>query len=64
MSNPLSPAEYRKAIFIDFEGEGRNKARELKLPHMVGEFRPNQAGDVAILHCFPQDTKSGSVQGI
>jgi hypothetical protein len=44
MSNPLSPAEYRKAVFIDFEGEGRNKARELKLPHMVGEFRPNQAG--------------------
>ena len=44
MSNPLSPAEYRKAVFIDFEGEGRNKARELKLPHMVGEFAPNQAG--------------------
>ena len=44
MSNPLSPAEYRKAVFIDFEGEGRNKARELKLPHMVGEFGPNQAG--------------------
>jgi len=44
MSEPLSPAEYRKAIFIDFEGEGRNKAGELKLPHMVGEFRPNQIG--------------------
>ena len=40
----LRPAEYRKAIYIDFEGEGRNKARELKLPHIVGEFRPNQKG--------------------
>jgi len=44
MHNPLSPTEYRKAIFIDFEGEGRNMAREIKLPHMAGEFTPNQTG--------------------
>ena len=40
----LSPDEYREAIYIDFEGEGRSRAKELREPHMVGEFKPNQKG--------------------
>jgi hypothetical protein len=44
MIKELNSFEYRKAIFIDFEGEGRSKAGEIKKPHMVGEFLPNQKG--------------------
>ena len=32
----------RRSLYIDFEGEGRSSNNTLPLPHMVGEFRPNQ----------------------
>jgi hypothetical protein len=41
---PLSPAEYRAAIYLDFEGEGRKHDGTVPLPHMAGVFRPNQKG--------------------
>ena len=41
---PLTPAEYRNAFFIDFEGEGKKKDGTVPRPHMAGLFRPNPTG--------------------
>ena len=41
---PLTPAEYRNALYIDFEGEGKKKDGTVPRPHMAGLFRPNLTG--------------------
>jgi hypothetical protein len=41
---PLTPAEYRNALYIDFEGEGKKKDGTVPQPHMAGLFRPNLTG--------------------
>ncbi len=41
-AEPLSPAEYRAAIYLDFEGEGKKLDKTIPAPHMAGFFRPNQ----------------------
>ena len=41
----LRPADYRRAIYLDFEGEGAStKTKVIPAPHMVGVFRPNETG--------------------
>lgn len=40
----LSPNEFRNAIYLDFEGEGRKRDGTVPMPHMAGLFRPNQTG--------------------
>jgi len=40
----LSPAEFRNAIYLDFEGEGRKKDGTRPKPHMSGIFYPNEKG--------------------
>ena len=45
MKEYLSPDDYRKAIYFDFEGEGRSRKTKLSpKPHMVGTFKPNSTG--------------------
>ena len=45
MKEYLSPDGYRKAIYFDFEGEGRSRKTRLSpQPHMVGTFQPNPTG--------------------
>lgn len=56
----LSPEEYRKAIYIDFEGEGwSSKTRSAPKPHMVGTFRPNATGQSGqyCAHLFQENWK-------
>tara|TARA_B100000989_G_C19380128_1_gene401255 strand:- start:74 stop:742 length:669 start_codon:yes stop_codon:yes gene_type:complete len=36
--------DYKNAIFIDFEGEGVSADRQLKIPHMIGEYVPSRTG--------------------
>ena len=43
-TQPLTPAEYRAAIYLDFEGEGKKRDGTIPMPHMAGLFRPNQTG--------------------
>ena len=40
----LSPTEFRNAIYLDFEGEGKRKDGSTPRPHMAGVLRPNQTG--------------------
>ena len=40
----LSPTEFRKAIYLDFEGEGKKRDGSLPRPHMAGIFRPSETG--------------------
>ena len=40
----LSPNEFRNAIYLDFEGEGRKRDGTVPMPHMAGFLRPNQTG--------------------
>ena len=45
MAKPaLSRADFRNAVYIDFEGEGKSAAGEMRPPHMVGVFRPAATG--------------------
>jgi hypothetical protein len=45
MKQYLTPDDYRKAIYFDFEGEGRSTKTKLSAqPHMVGTFQPNPTG--------------------
>lgn len=43
-SKLLTPAEFRNAVYLDFEGEGRKKDRVVPQPHMTGIFSPNEKG--------------------
>ena len=40
----LSPTEFRNAIYLDFEGEGKKASGLIPMPHMAGFLRPNQTG--------------------
>ncbi|MDB9978095.1 hypothetical protein OAD80_05030 [Porticoccaceae bacterium] len=40
----LSPEDYRNAIYLDFEGEGKKRDGTIPRPHMVGFFKPNLKG--------------------
>jgi hypothetical protein len=40
----LLPEDYRNAIYLDFEGEGKKRDGTIPRPHMAGLFRPNQKG--------------------
>ena len=40
----LSPNEFRNAIYLDFEGEGKKRDGTVPMPHMAGFLRPNQKG--------------------
>ena len=44
MPNTLTPAEYRNAIYLDFEGEGKKRDGSVPMPHMAGIFKPNVKG--------------------
>ena len=48
---PLTPAEYRNALYIDFEGEGKKKDGTVPQPHMAGLFRPNTTGKSGKYSC-------------
>ena len=37
----FNPQIARRSVYIDFEGEGKNRKSGNPLPHMVGTFRPN-----------------------
>ena len=37
--------DHKNAIFIDFEGEGVSADRQLKIPHMIGEYVRVALGD-------------------
>lgn len=43
-NEPLTPCEYRAAIYLDFEGEGKKKDGFIPRPHMAGLFTPNLKG--------------------
>ena len=42
--NLLTPTQFRNAIYLDFEGEGKKRDGSVPEPHMAGTFRPNQTG--------------------
>ena len=50
-AQPLTPAEYRAAIYLDFEGEGKKNDGTIPAPHMAGFFRPNQTGTSGKYSC-------------
>ena len=58
----LSPTEFRKAIYLDFEGEGKKRDGSVPRPHMAGLFRPNQTGKSGKYTCvfFDQRWKPAS----
>lgn len=43
-AKPLTPENYRNAVYLDFEGEGKKRDGTVPTPHMAGLFRPNQKG--------------------
>lgn len=49
----LSIADYRSALYLDFEGEGqkRDKGKTLPLPHMAGLYRPKDTGRGGTYRC-------------
>ena len=50
-TQPLTPTEYRAAIYLDFEGEGKKRDGTIPAPHMAGFFRPNQTGTSGKYSC-------------
>jgi len=58
----LSPNEFRNAIYLDFEGEGRRRDGTVPMPHMAGLLRPNQTGRSGQYTCafFKQNWKPAS----
>jgi hypothetical protein len=58
----LSPNEFRNAIYLDFEGEGRKRDGTVPMPHMAGLFRPNQTRKSGQYTCafFKQSWKPAS----
>lgn len=49
---PLAAADFRNAIYIDFEGVGKSKKGELRRPHLAGIFRPAAAGKSGAYQCI------------
>jgi hypothetical protein len=58
----LSTNEFRNAIYLDFEGEGRKRDGTVPMPHMAGLFRPNQTRKSGQYTCafFKQSWKPAS----
>jgi hypothetical protein len=58
----LSSNQFRNAIYLDFEGEGRKHDGTVPVPHMAGLFRPNQKGKSGKYTCtfFKQSWKPAS----
>lgn len=58
----LSPSEFRNAIYLDFEGEGKKRDGTVPMPHMAGLLRPNQTGKSGKYTCvfFKQNWKPAS----
>ena len=58
----LSPNEFRNAIYLDFEGEGRRRDGTVPMPHMAGLLRPNQTRRSGQYTCafFKQNWKPAS----
>jgi hypothetical protein len=48
----LTPTQYRNAIYLDFEGEGKKRNNEIPKPHMAGFFRPNSKGKSGKYNCI------------
>ena len=48
----LSPNEFRNAIYLDFEGEGKKRDGTVPMPHMAGFLRPNQKGKRWQIHMY------------
>ena len=44
MPKVLTREEYRDAIYLDFEGEGKKGDGSVPMPHMAGTFKPNLTG--------------------
>lgn len=40
LAQPLTAEEYKNAIYIDFEGEGKSIDGTIRMPHMVGTYLP------------------------
>jgi hypothetical protein len=54
MSKEVLPiADYRSALYLDFEGEGqkRDKEKSLPLPHMAGLYCPKDTGRGGTYRC-------------
>ena len=49
--NLLTPTQFRNAIYLDFEGEGKKRDGSVPEPHMAGIFRPNQTGGGGKYEC-------------
>ena len=49
---PLTPEQYRKAIYLDFEGGGMQHDGTTPQPHMAGFFRPNPTGKSGKYNCI------------
>ena len=58
----LSPNDFRNAIYLDFEGEGKKREGTAPMPHMAGLFRPNQTRKSGQYTCafFKQSWKPAS----
>ena len=58
----LTPKQYRDAIYLDFEGEGKKRNNETPKPHMAGFFRPNPKGNSGKYNCifFNKNWKAAS----
>lgn len=58
----LSPNDFRNAIYLDFEGEGRKRDGTVPKPHMAGLLRPNQTGKSGKYACvfFKQNWEPAS----
>jgi len=58
----LTPTEFRSAIYLDFEGEGKKRDGTVPMPHMAGTLRPNATGGGGKYSCvfFKQCWKPAS----
>ena len=58
----LTPEQYRNAIYLDFEGEGKKRDDTIPQPHMAGFFRPNPTGKSGKYNCifFKEEWKPAS----
>jgi hypothetical protein len=55
----------RSAIYLDFEGVGKNRAGDVFLPHMAGLFSPNDKGKSGSYSCtFFSETWKVAARGI
>ena len=58
----LTPEQYRNAIYLDFEGQGKKHDGTKPQPHMAGFFRPNPTGKSGKYNCifFKEEWKPAS----